>query len=841
MTRYFVRSLGTHIRGGRTLYFLTIFGVALGVASVICIQIINRNALAAFRGGIQAVSGDADFSVLGRTPTFPERLYREVLAEKGVAAAWPIYRVDVALVDREAFFLEVLGLDFVAPVRIPWKGDRVDISEALARPGWVAVTPQLAEQMGWGVGDAFEVSSGSRRVRLVVGALVDFQRVSPVASRKLAVMDIAQAQSLLGRPGKIHQIDIRVVAGTDLSDLISRLQARLGPSVQILTAQQRENLAAGLLSAFRLNLTALSLISLFVGLFLVYSSTQALLVRRRSEFGLLRSLGATRWQVFGLILGEVIVLGVLGVALGLPLGYWAAKANVDVVSSTLSNVYLLEAIESLHMPLWLYMLAALIGVGGAMAGALFPALDMSRKDTKTLLAVFTLHERMGSMALPLFVIGVSILLGTGLWFWLFGWNWKPAGFVLGIAILMAIPLFTPFLIQRITARIRVRGFGLGYSLKSLGVRLQTTSFAVSSLAIAVSMLIGITLMIGSFRRTVEVWVNTSVKADIYVSTPSWRGRQSEATLEADLVSALAAHQGVVAVDRLRKFFVYSGERRISLAGVDMGLPGGETRFPLLEGEPSQVLGQVRDEGAVLIGETLARKVGLGVGDRLSVFGPGGEVKLPIAGVYYDYSPGGGMAAVDMRTMNRHFGPGPIHSLALYLEAGQDPERLVDELKARYAGTPLRIRSNRHLRERVFKIFDQTFAVTRLLQAMSLLIAVCGITLTLLILARERISELAVYRAIGAFRRQLFWIFVGKGLGMGLLGFGLGVVGGVPLAAILIFVINRAYFGWTIQVYWPWMPVLQQTATILIAAILASLYPALRASQAPATELSRDDI
>ena len=841
MRRYFVRSLGAHLRGGRSLYFLTIFGVALGVASVICIQIINRNALAAFRGGIQAVSGDADLSVLGRTPTFPERLYPEVLAEKGVAAAWPIYRIDVAVTDREAFFLDVVGFDFFAPVRMPWKGQRGDISDALAKHGWVAITPQLAEEMGWAVGDAFEVSSGSRRARLVVGALVDFQRVSPVASRKLAVMDIAQAQSLLGRRGEIHQIDIQAAEGTDLPALISRLQARLGPSVQVLTPEQRENLAAGLLSAFRLNLTALSLISLFVGLFLVYSSTQALLVHRRSEFGLLRSLGATRRQVFGLIMGEVILLGGLGVALGLPLGYWAAEANVGVVSATLSNVYLLEEIESLQMPLWLYVLAALIGVGGAVAGALFPALDMSRKDTKSLLAVFTLHERVGSMAFPLFVTGTSILLGTGLWFWLFGWDWRPAGFVLGIALLIALPLFTPFLVQRITGWIRVRGFGLGYSLKSLGVRLQTTSFAVSSLAIAVSMLIGITLMIGSFRRTVEVWVNSSVKADIYVSTPSWRGRQSEATLDDDLVSALAAHPGVTAVDRLRKFFVYSGERRISLAGVDMGLSGGETRFPLLGGETSEVFRKVRDDGAVLIGETLARKAGLGVGDRLSVFGPGGEVKLPIAGVYSDYSPGGGLAALDIRTMNRHFGPGPIHSLALYLEAGQDTERVVDELKARYAGTPLRIRSNRRLRERVFKIFDQTFAVTRLLQAMSLLIAVCGITLTLLILAREQISELAVCRAVGAIRQQLFWIFVGKGVGMGLLGLGLGLVGGIALAGILIFVITRAYFGWTIQVYWPWLPVLQQIFTILAAAVLASLYPALRASQAPATELSRDDM
>ncbi|MFQ5894149.1 MAG: ABC transporter permease, partial [Nitrospinota bacterium] len=203
MTRYFLKALSAHLRGGGALYVLTVLGVALGVASALSIQIINRNALGAFEAGIEAISGEADLSVLGRTPTFPERLYADVLAEEGVARAWPLYRIDVALADREDAFLEVVGVDFFASPRLPWDGSPGDLSEALVRPGWVAVAPALAEEMGWAVGDAFEVTSGSKRVDLVVGALVDFQRLSPLASRKLAVMDIAQAQSLLGRPGEI--------------------------------------------------------------------------------------------------------------------------------------------------------------------------------------------------------------------------------------------------------------------------------------------------------------------------------------------------------------------------------------------------------------------------------------------------------------------------------------------------------------------------------------------------------------------------------------------------------------------------------------------------------------
>ncbi len=841
MIRYFLGTLGSHFRAGRTLYLLTLFGVALGVASVLSIQVINRNAIAAFRGSVEAVSGGADFSVLGRTPTFPEEVYADVLSEPGVAAAWPLHRVEVALPDEEAFFLEVLGVDFFAPMQIPWRGAPGDLSNGLSRPGWVAISPRLAAERGLKVGDPLEVASGSGRIRLVVGALVDFQSMSPLASPKLVVMDIAQAQSLFGRRGEIHQIDVQVAEDVEKTRVMDRLRTALGPSLQVVTPEERERQALGLMAAFRLNLTALSLISLFVGVFLVYSSTQASLIRRRAEFGLLRSIGSTPLQVCALILGEVVILGALGVMLGIPLGFGVAEASVDKVSATLSNLYLLEEISSLQVPVELFALAGLVGIGGAVAGAVIPALDLSRRDTRSLLSAFVIHEKIGSAAKTLFVIGMCVILLPWIWYQVWSQTWQPSGFVLGIGLLIGIPLLSPFLVQQACGSVRIKRFGFGYSLKSLGLQLQTTSVAVASLAVAVSMLIGITLMIGSFRKTLEVWVATSIQADIYVTPRSWRGKGAESTLDPEIVRAMAAHPGVAAVDRLRAFLGYTGEQRISIAGVEMGLVGGAPRFPLLEGEPPEVFRQVREDGKVLVGETLARKRGLAVGEELPLYGREGELRLEIAGVYYDYSTEGGIAVMDLTTMARHFGPGPVNSVALYLAPGYDPERVLDELKARFPEAPLLMRSNRRLRAEISKVFEETFAVTRILQFMSLAIATCGVALTLLVLARERISELALYRALGAGRRQLFNIFVWKGLAMGFLGLTLGLLGGLALAGVLIFVINRAYFGWTIQVYWPWRDLLQEIASIVGAAGIASLYPALRASRTPARELSRDDI
>ncbi|MBK8230789.1 MAG: ABC transporter permease [Candidatus Eisenbacteria bacterium] len=853
MPRLFLATLAGQLTRGKALYALTVLGVALGVASVLCIQILNRNALGAFQGGIAAVSGDADLSITGRAPTLPDSVYPGVLGTPGVASAWPLVRTHVALAGRNDDYLEIIGADFFAPVRFPIETETaragapedrsrdLDLAGALRTPGWVAISPALARELALSIGDSLRVSSGARWARLTVGALVDFQRYTPTASRKIALMDIAQAQALVGRRGEIDQIDVRALEGVDPAALATALTARLGPGVQVLTPEQRRRQGEGLLAAFRLNLTALSLISLFVGLFLVYTSTQASLLRRRLEFGLLRSLGATRRQVAGMILGEVALLGGLGTALGIPLGYAAANANVRVVSATLTNIYLLDEIERLRLPPMLLLLAIGIGLAGVLLGALLPTLDMSRRDVRGLLVAFTLRERVTGLAPTLARTGVLGLAATLLWFLLLGREWKPAGFVLALALVLNLPLFTPLLISTLCGRIQPRSFGLAMSLKGLAMRLQTTAFAIAALAVAVTMLVGITLLIGSFRRTVETWVGVSLQADIYITTPSWARAGADATLSPALTESLAGFPGVRAVDRLRQIPATTLEgRTIRLAGIAVGLPGGENRYPLLDGDPKTIEAALRG-GACVISEPLARKTGLARGDSLRLHGPRGPLAILIAGISYDYSTEGGAAVIDLERVGALFGPGPINNIALYLEPGLDAEDTADRLKARFAGAPLEIRSNRRLREEVFAIFDQTFAITRILQGMSLLIAATGIALTLLVLARERVSELALYRSLGAVRGQVFRLFVGEGVGIGLLGLVLGWIGGIGLALILVFVINRAWFGWTIRWNWPWLALAQQAATILAVAFLASLYPALRASRTPAQELSRDDL
>jgi len=839
--RYLLRGFQAHLQSGRSLFVLSVLGVALGVASVSSILILNRSALGAFEGSVRAVSGDADLSVLPLTPTFSERLYPRVLASPDVERAWPLYRVDVALAGADEVYLEVLGLDLFVPRDVPWSEAPRDLGQALTTPGFVAVSPQFARAQELEVGDRFEVTSGSRRVSLYVGALVDFRSLTPLASTTLVVTDIAQAQDLFGRRGELHQIDLTLRSGVDASTAIRRLERRLGPSVRVRAPEQRTAEAAGLLGAFRLNLTALSLISLFVGGFLVYVSTRAVLVRRRGEIGLLRAIGATRAQTLVWILGEVSLLGTLGVGLGLSLGYLAAAANLERISGTLTNLYMLEAVETLDVPPRLLLLSGLLGIGGALAGAIGPALEMSRRNPRSLLAGFVAEERLGRVSGSVACLGLCMLCGVALWCYWVGETWRARGFVLGVALLLTLPLASPYIVRTATRRLSPRGFGLRYGMKALGLRLHSTAFAAAALAVAVSMLIGITLMIGSFRRTVDLWVGETLQADVYVTSESWRRARDAAALDERVIRGLAEQPEVIAVDRLRQFFAYTGERRISVAGVGLASPPGRVPYQLIEGEQGPALEAMQAGAGVLISEPLARKAGLEVGAALEIATPSGPRSFRVVGVAYDYTSELGGAVMSLETMTAAFGRGAISNLALYLQPGTDVQMVVSRMRRQWSDVPLRIRSNRDIRREVLEIFDQTFAVTRLLQVMSLLIAASGVMLTLIVLARERVSELALYRALGARRPQIFRVFLGKGLGIAAFGLGLGAIAGVLLALVLIYLVNRAYFGWTIAVYWPWRAILEQLATILLAALAASIYPALRASRTPATELSRESL
>ena len=839
MLRYFCKTVSAHWRTNPVLYGLTVLGVALGVASVISIRILNQSAVASFAAGVRTIGGAADVVVTGKAGTLPDAFYPLVRGTPGVAAAWPVFESTVTVEGQPGTFARLLGVDLLAPSPELWEALSAFApgAAAVGGRGWAAATPELARTMEWVPGDRFKVRDGAGVRELRVGALIDFERWGASGGGRTLVMDIAGAQSLFGGAGTLHRIGVTAAEGVDVAALATRIEDRLGARVDAVTPSERTGQARQLLGAFRLNLTALSLVSLVVGTFLVFSSMRACLVWQRREFGVLRSLGSTPAQVLALILGEAALLGVVGVGIGILAGYWTAVWNLDAVSSTLTNVYMLREIESLEVSGGTLALAVLAGLGGALSGTLLPALDVWRRDTRTLLDTLPAQSTGTALTRTLFRIGLLLVAGAVGWYWFIGWRWRLTGFVLSTTVLLCLPLVTPWLVQRLTGRVRVPDFGFRYGVRSLGATLANTSFSVSSLAMAVCLLVGITLLVESFRETLVRWVNRSLTADVFVTATVGARPGPEATLSPRLVERLAGWPEVEDVAPLRRLVLRVEGRRLAVVGVDLGRPAARRRLALLSS--GDAVGRaVRDRG-VLIGEPLSRGASVTVGDTVEIEGTEGPVRLPVSGIYRDYTQGGSVT-MDLGLMAETLGSGSLTSVALVLRPGADPEAVAAGIESRYPRGSLRVRSNRGLKEDIFNVFDQTFAVTRILQVMSLIIAACAITLTLLVVAQEKASEIALYRTLGAFRRQVFLLFVSKGTAMAFLGLALGFAGGIGLGAILIFVIQKSYFGWSIEWTWPLLPLAGEAFAIVCAAVLASLYPAFRASRTPANELCHAD-
>ena len=842
---------------------LAVAGVALGTGSVVTVQVLTRGAVAAFDATVDLLGGDADAVVVGHGGRLDEALYPVVLGTEGVASATPL--LEARVVVRRAGDqgpsrrVPLYGLDLLAPqggaLQPPTEAGSplgpTAPPTAGSSPGLpAAVSVRLAAALSLRPGHSLEVARGSAWATVVVARVLDAS--APASDRgPMLVMDVAAAQDVLGDVRWISRVNVRLRPGASPEEVLERLASRLdGRALLSSPADQRAE-ARRLLSAFRVNLSALASTSVFVGLFLVYGTTRASLSRRRAETAVLRSLGATRGQVLGATLAEAGVLGTAGSALGVLLGYAAALANLESVSGTVVDLYLLATIRTVEVPVHVWLLALAGGCAGTVAGAAGPAVELCTAPVAELLSERRTRLRWRSVSKTLALAGAALLVLLLIGFAVGGHRWRHAGFVLAAGIMVWTAMSAPALVSA-AGRVagRSRGFGWRFALGGLPVRLHTSGVAVAGVAVAFAMLVGTTVMVGSFRDTFRAWLNATVRADVYLSAAAWTGATDQGGVAGELTDRLRALPGVAALDPLRGFHGYADDLPVALRGVNFrpdstAEPFVSDRFLFMKGDPAAVFPAV-GAGAVAISEPLARRAGAWQGDSISVRTASEAVRAEVAGVYYDYGSDRGSVSMDLATMEAWFGPGEPQGVAVHLDlggaigepaaassetAGEGEGRAAAIEAVRLAATPypVVVRTNGALRNEALRIFDQTFAVTLLLQAMALAVAAAGVALSLLVMAREEEVDTATCRALGATRGQVFRFQLGKGAGLAGLGALLGLVGGGALAAVLIYVTNRAYFGWTVQFGVPAVSLLQQCAALALAAVASSWWPALRAA------------
>jgi putative ABC transport system permease protein len=838
MVRLFLTHSLRYFARHPALTALNIVGIALGVTVFLSVQIVNHSALESFRASVDIVAGKADLEVISNGLRFDENAYPIVVNEPGVAAATPVVEDVASLTDHPGEYLQILGIDIFSngPLRTfelhDAQNQKPDVVGFLRDPRVIALTRKLCERLGLKIGDPIRLETQTGTQTFHVGFLLDFGEDAPGADEHLAVMDIANAQENFSHVGHLSRISALLAPGADFNKVIADLRARLPADVVVQAPDRRNRQIERMIGAFQLNLTALSLISLLVGMFLIYNTVATAVVRRRYEIGVLRSLGLSGLQVQMLFMAEALLLGVAGLALGLVFGVVLAGQLVAAVSQTITSLYILTSIQTLFISPWAVLAAMILSLGAVLLAAWFPAREAALLSPVKALSVGHMEDESARATGRWLGIGLGLLLLSALLAWT-SLSGGPAWISFGAALftLLGFAFFVPTLCQLFARFVRPASIMARIAVGHFSQSLHRNSMAIASLVVALAMVVGISTMIFSFRTTVESWLNRSIQSDLVIAPAENLLIGNREIIRPEVEHIVAALPDVT-YDSFREMRIQFHGQLVKLATVRLAVTRDIERLDFQQGDSHAAFDAAINDGAVLVSQPFYHRFHLGLGDTIRLGTPSGARDFKIAGVYLDYTTEGGVILVDWSTYKKYWRDDSINGLALYIgkKAGITATQLQAQLRPKIApyGDYL-IKSNQELREQVFRIFDQTFSVTYVLQTIGIIISGLGIFLSLTIMVAERRREISILRAVGASRGQIQVMVLWEAAFIGLLGSLLGIVAGLALAAILSYVINVSFFGWTISWATPWGFLVGLPFLVIVAALVAGYGPARQAA------------
>ena len=806
---------------------LAIAGISLGVAVYVGVDLANDSARRAFELSSEIVVGQTTHRLLPVGGELPESVYRELVVNRGLDVAAPVIESVVAFAARPQLYYPLLGIDPLEESGLRGfssfvPGSRSDLARLISEPGTVLLPQALAEELGAVVGSSLSLSVRGRTAKVEVIGIVEGVATDAAAEPPI-LADIATAQELLGLEGTISYIDLRL----DPRDA-ERLAASPPPATTLVEVAGQNAAFTELAAAFRTNLTALGLLALVVGMFLIYGTMSFAIVQRRPTFGVLRALGLQRRELLASVLIEAIGLGAAATLGGLALGHLLARGLVDLVLQTIGDLYFASAVTAASASPWIYGKGALLGVGATLLAALKPALDASRAAPADVMKR-ALLERHAQNGARLGALAALPLLGAaGAVFALSARDLHTA-FAALFCVLAAGALLTPgttVLLMKACERPAERLFHLPGVLAVRGVTasLSRTGVATAALTVAVATVIGIGLMIASFRASLIDWLGTTLTADVYIAL----GGENGAPLDPVQIAAIESIDGVIGISVSRTVRLPSPIGELAVRAARPG-PNG-WGLEIIDGHPDEALEKLAAGVGIVVSEPFAFARELAKGDELRLPTAFGERTFSIVGISRDYNTGANAIVMDLGLYRRWWTDRNLTGIGLDLARDYDLARIEPMLRGALPDVAYRLRSSEAIERLSLEVFDRTFKITEVLQILAALVAFLGVLSALLSIELERARELAVLRSLGFSPRQLATTLLTQ---TGLLGAAAGIAAlplGTALAALLVHVINRRSFGWSMEFTISASPLLMGMGLAVVAALLAGLYPAIRVSR-----------
>lgn len=772
-----------------------LLAVALGVALAFSVHLINRSALAEFSTAVRAANGEPDLVLRGRL--FDDALFDRVVRDPAVRIASPVLEVDTHARGSGARVpLRVLGVDTLqaAPLAPGLLQKPADGEDRLAvfDPDAVFLNAAAETTLGVAPGQRVQLQVGSGFVTLRVAGRV------PAGGTPMAVMDIAGAQSHFGLEGRLSRIDLRLVPGTDRAALLARLA--LPPGVAAGEPGAAEQRLSNLSRAYRVNLTVLALVALFVGAFLVFSVVALSVAQRTPGFALLGVLGLSARQRRRLVLAECAALGVAGSALGLLLGAGLAAAALRWLAGDLGGGYFPGIAPRLQIDVASTLVFGLLGVASALVGGWWPA-----RQAEALAPAQALKGLgSGPVRPPRAAPGVALLvLGAA------GSLAPPiaglplAAYAAVAALLLGGVALIPTLVHGLLAALPApRGALPLLALQRARHQRHTASAAVAGVVASLALSVALTVMVASFRSGVSQWLDQVLPADLYARSAASSAAADQAWLPPAFAASAAALPGVLRVEAARTQALALDPSRptVTLIARELADPGSPaSALPLL----APALPPDATLPGVFVSEAMVALYGASPGTQLELPLPGRPARVLVRGVWRDYARQFGAIVIDARDYRRLTGDTRINDLALWLAPGAEPAAVQAALRALLPDPALlEFATARELREISLRIFDRSFAVTQYLQVVAITIGLVGVAASLSAQVLARRKEFGLLAHLGLTRRQVVAVVAGEAGAWVAAGVLMGMALGLAISLVLVFVVNPQSFHWTMELVLP---------------------------------------
>jgi putative ABC transport system permease protein len=791
---------------------LTLMAVALGVAVVIGIELAGDAAAGSFQSSLTTIVGKTDLQISANGGV--DEKWAGVLARMPVNARFsPVMEREVTITGggvTTLYGVDALGL-----------GDTE-----------VAISESLARRLGVSKGGELRVRFRGEPVAMKIARVAEGS-----GNAEFLAMDIAGAQFAFHEYGKLDRIEISVSPREDFERAEREIRGILPAGYLVDKPGARSNENQRMLRAFRWNLRVLSYISLVVGAILIYNTISISVVRRRTEIGILRALGAARTAVFGMFMVEALMFGVAGSALGIGLGRLMAEGLVGLISATVNALYTSSRPAAISLTWQTAGMAAASGVVVALGAAFGPSLEAMKVTPQEAMARGSRERRVARRTWRYLLLAFAFGAGAYAAAQQEPWNGNPIfGYLSVVLAIAAAGLVAPAMTLAVVALGRQtirRMLGVGGLIAAQGLvsSLGRTSIVVAALATAIAMMTSVGIMVGSFRETVIVWLDTQLRADIYLRALGQAAPGIFPPISVKVPDLVKAVGGVEAIDVFSGMEIRYGGSRAGLGGEDTDVLFRYGRLKFLPGEDRDaVIRSLKGQNRAAVTQAFSNKYHLRAGDKIVLPLGNARPEFTVAGIYYDYASERGFVTIDRAILQKYLPGVAPTNLAIYLKQGVDASAVLRVIRDRTAEYGVEASPNENLRKEAVKIFDRTFAVTWALEGVAIIVAMLGAANSLLAMVLDRRREFGLLQYLGGSTGQIRrTVLVEAGL-VGMLSNLLGLALGLALSLVLIYVINVQSFGWSIQFH---PPVFLLTGALLMVwcvTIVAGIYPALVASR-----------